>query len=370
MAVFPTTTCVDASKLAAIFSSTTNSYKFLLFRAILDELKISESPDLDFEKLAIRGLAKAWYTCQIVRLSFGSQDRIQKWILTLGSDLPDLHSQSDNIESKLIEKLTILNQANNHSIRNFLKDFARYVPYRLLEPWAREGIQGCLDQFKNQTIATLSAIPDYQFLYAISKNQDKKLRLTLHPEWMKYLTNHIGVVEGFWRSEFLDFLQRKNPNVLSLVSKIEPPLVRNLSGAKKIIDTYLQKKNMEFSCFYSGAENTDLSLDHFFPWSFMGHDKIWNIAMAAGRVNSSKNDNIPDRQKYLVKFADFHSDLLNTLREDKKLTEDYFTDLKIREDDIGNLERIRNIYSETYQPLEILARNQGFSTGWISASTT
>jgi CRISPR/Cas system Type II protein with McrA/HNH and RuvC-like nuclease domain len=38
-----------------------------------------------------------------------------------------------------------------------------------------------------------------------------------------------------------------------------------------------------------------LAIDHFVPWRFVLHDRLWNLVPTFGRPNSSKSDNLPDR---------------------------------------------------------------------------
>lgn len=40
---------------------------------------------------------------------------------------------------------------------------------------------------------------------------------------------------------------------------------------------------------------TSFALDHFLPWSFVVHDRLWNLLPADPRANSAKGDHVPDR---------------------------------------------------------------------------
>ena len=56
---------------------------------------------------------------------------------------------------------------------------------------------------------------------------------------------------------------------------------------------------------YTGlpVNETDMSLDHFIPWSFVLHDRLWNLAPVSTAINSSKSDSLPDLNQHLENFC-------------------------------------------------------------------
>jgi hypothetical protein len=117
---------------------------------------------------------------------------------------------------------------------------------------------------------------------------------------------------------------------------------------------------------YTGQriEISDMSIDHFIPWSFVLHDRLWNLAPVSKRVNSSKSDLLPDLDKHLDTFIDLQYMAYSTAVENnfsKNLLEDYLllgsgidTTAVIREPDF------REIIKNTITPLHRIAQNQGF----------
>ncbi|MBM6861925.1 hypothetical protein H9X78_15930, partial [Clostridium saudiense] len=115
-----------------------------------------------------------------------------------------------------------------------------------------------------------------------------------------------------------------------------------------------------------------MSIDHFIPWSFIGHDMIWNLIPTFKNINSRKSDNLPEWEIYFDKFAKQQYRLFCFLRINaskyKKILEDY---LEIFNNyDINNITNKENSISyndfyinmlHTVQPLYQIAYNQGFT---------
>ena len=81
------------------------------------------------------------------------------------------------------------------------------------------------------------------------------------------------------------------------------------------------------NCIYSGIEVNakNMSLDHFIPWSYVAHDKIWNIVPTLVNINSQKGNWLPSLELYLESFLDIQLKAYNYHKENgnNKLLEDY-----------------------------------------------
>ena len=70
-----------------------------------------------------------------------------------------------------------------------------------------------------------------------------------------------------------------------------------------------------------------MSLDHFIPWSFVLHDRMWNLVPVSKSINSSKSDLLPPLEKYLDSFIDLQFTAYTTALEigiNSKTLEDYY----------------------------------------------
>ena len=105
------------------------------------------------------------------------------------------------------------------------------------------------------------------------------------------------------------------------------PTARVLSTAGKFWKEYIAAKPGQ-KCIYSGEllTLTNLSLDHFLPWSYVAHDQLWNIIPTPKSVNSAKNDWLPSFELYFDAYANlqFEGFRYHISRGNEKLLEDYY----------------------------------------------
>ena len=182
------------------------------------------------------------------------------------------------------------------------------------------------------------------------------------------------------RYKLIEFLQKRNPNVPAIIYKLEAEKHRDLTVITRIWKELSESLVLED--IYSGnlitensfELNNNMSIDHFIPWSFIGHNMIWNLTPTTKNINSRKNDNLPEWNEYFLKFAEQQYDMFTFLIKNKKYKkhlEDYFEifkDLDINEitnhnKQINKEEFIYNL-KICIHPLYQIAYNQGFKT-WI-----
>jgi hypothetical protein len=162
-------------------------------------------------------------------------------------------------------------------------------------------------------------------------------------------------------------MQRRNPSTPGLVYKLFAPNKRE-SLSKQTNYWKLILQNSDFHCIYSG-QKIDIerfSLDHYLPWSFIAHDQLWNLVPTTPAINSSKSNDLPP-SRFLEKFVEAQHLGLRTCHERmnvsfwEKIVETYIEGLSIHtQDDLLDLEKLRNAYSNVIDPLVTLASNQGF----------
>lgn len=354
---------ISVATLSRIFDSTSASYKFLLFKSILDMVQTGNQR-LSFKELALRSISQAWYAIHFYKISFGRSDRMTSWVAEIDKDMENKVLISQSSYSYIYEALNEMDKADNissRSIDRFIKEFQALVPYRLISPWFSEQLRGQLDSKKNALILELSAMDSYQSLYSLSNSDE--LELIIKDEWRDYLIENYSVINGWWTFEYLKYLQKCNPTILSLATKLEPPIERNMSQVKALFKDYFKINKPK--CIYTGqAILEDLSHDHFLPWSFLGDDPIYNFVPTTKSINSSKSNIIPSK-KYLENASDFQYSFFNflKLKNKKQVLESYQNNLKIELD--AQVDEFQDRYTKFYIPLFLSAKNQGFETGWI-----
>ena len=81
-------------------------------------------------------------------------------------------------------------------------------------------------------------------------------------------------------------------------------------------------------CFISGEEfNSDISIDHMIPWSFMFSDDLWNLVFVKRGHNSSKSNRIVDESE-IIKLEERNKKLLLKM-EKKGMIDKNYSELKL-----------------------------------------
>jgi hypothetical protein len=199
--------------------------------------------------------------------------------------------------------------------------------------------------------------------------------IIFHPSWAAYFEKHYTIVRDWAAWEWLGYMQRRNPSTPGLVCKLVTPSKRE-SLLKQTNYWKLILNQIDFYCIYSDQkiDANNFSLDHYLPWSFVAHDQLWNLVPTTPEVNSSKSNNLPPDHAF-EKFITAQHLGLRTFHETTpqntwdETVEVYINDLRIQnQDDLLDLEKLRNAYSNAIPPLISLATNQGFKLWQTSYS--
>jgi hypothetical protein len=330
----------------------TNSYKLYWFAAIFKEIKLSNT-ELTFKRIVLRMITKCWYSIVEYRLNLGSQDKLGELVLLVFNKYK---IEKDITEDELIKFLYKI--AEDEEIFNRINDFYKYVPYRLLSSFFPELVR-IKDYKKNSMIEELSN-KDERSIYRISSD-----KIIINPNWFDYIYKNQIIIEGWLNYKLVYFLQNRNPNVPAIPFKLSAPQQRNLTRVKKYWNKIIRISPI--NDIYTGGKinkGTSISIDHFIPWSFVLHDKLWNLIPTFKEINSSKSNKLPDLDAYLNKFClmqyyGFKTAINNNFS--KKQLEDYIElNKKIRiSRDIPENVFISSL-KETINPLYQIALNQGF----------
>ncbi len=352
--------------LAACFNDVTNSYKFYWFLAILENIHKGTDSRIFLNDLIAEMIASVWYPSNYFRLSFGKQDRLGNLALQLATS----NNLSMDAPKNKIKETILRNLKANTPIGREIKKLGDYVPYRFLRPFFPE-LRGLLD---SQVNAKIMALSEERFtspspcLYRFVRPTQESIEL--HPDWIDYLKKHFVILREFCLWNLLNYLQRNNPNVPNLASKLFEPQERDLNKARIFWRTALQVLG-KIKCIYSGQEvpHSGFSLDHFLPWRFVTHDLIWNIVPTLRSVNAAKSDQIPDLNRYFEGFAHIQYEAFQAVAAQGRetLLEDYV--LLFRTSNVGFLrswllaEFKEKLFREIAPQVQI-ARNMGFQTDW------
>lgn len=334
------------SCLAGIFSNTTATYKFYWFVSLLDIIVKERKTRISFWDIIAGMVAESWYPIHYFKLSFGKSDSLfDKSIEIQKAFQISIESDKEKIKKYLLDNL--------NNTKKFLRVFTLNVPYRFLSPWIKytydEDVVAKSQRFENNC------------LYAIYGDE-----ILINDSWVEYLNEHYSILRDFAFWNLTLFLQKRNPNVPDVPSKLIKPILRDtLTKQHKFWDTYIEYVG-SINCIYTGKQlfAKQYDLDHFVPWSFVSHNLLWNLIPADPSINSSKSNNLPLLDRYLRPFADIHQRALTTLYEknpNNSILEDYLI-IHNSVTDLVNLSEtdFYNVFKRTFSPMVQIAENMGY----------
>jgi hypothetical protein len=363
-AVLPHSSNLNISALAAIFSDATTSYKFLLFRTLLEKVTSPQYRAEDwisFDELSSGMLVQAWFPHSMFKLSFGKQDQIACLLDSIEA------SATAEVDRSFIEGRT--------STFVELKGLMRYVPFLLLRPF----LVGDLNSSSPQTLVPQMTNAEFSSknppIYRFNSNDYAQCdSIQLHPHWVAYFQQHAAILKGWHSWKWLKYMQAKNPYTPSLAEKLFEPAERASLAEQRKYWQFVIDSGLVINCIYSGTtiNPKEISLDHYLPWSFICHNEIWNLVPTTQSVNSSKSNRIPSRSLYFNAFVSLQHDALRQVltrdevpRHIGKFVDSYLVGFGISgRDELQSRDCLRNAFERTFFPLEEIARNQGFAWDW------
>jgi len=340
MHIFPFESNLPINRLAACFNNTSATYKFYWLLAILDTVQENRK-DIGKLELFVRMISNAWYTVNYFHVSFGQQDLIQDTVRRL-KDIEGI--RIDEQKASIILRLMA---SNRPETRKLLFHFDKNVPHWFLSPW--------YPKTDKNTIYQLSQDNTGEPLYHLYKDS-----IVINDRWFAYLTRHVRIIRDYIYWNLALFLQVRNPNVPDIPNKLIKPAMRNSLLKQRKFWDFVIDVNGPLTCIYTGRElfKGRYHVEHFIPYSFVSHDQIWNLIPADNSFNLTKNNKLPQLDRYFESFYALQelaikTYLTNNPRE--RMLEDYFyigTDLK---EGVS-----KEKFFDVVNPLVTIASNNGF----------
>lgn len=363
--MLPNDPTLDIAAFSRIFNNTTNSYKLLLFKSLLTIISsnLHVNGVIDSKQLSSLILAHAWVPSVYYKLNLGSQDQIYKHLYVLSLLDIDLASSSKNH----FELITDTISRNNDEV--ITKDILKYVPYRLLQPFFSDELQGKKDAIKNALTTTLSCLhfDDKYPIYKIEHcKTDKLVKLTIHAQWLQYIKQNFAIISGWVELNWVQYLQAKNPNTPTITSKTSLDFDRiSLVKQRKFWDKYLEDNQLE--CIFTGEilTKSNYALDHFIPWTYVAHNQYWNLIPIISSCNSSKSNKLPNKT-FIDSFTSTHVQVITFAlkNNNKAVIEDYLCTLHCTIDELSNEIEFKRKLTELIANLIDSAALQGFEQNW------
>ena len=95
---------------------------------------------------------------------------------------------------------------DNKEIERIMKDFYRYVPYRLLRGFYKKELRGVKDGIINKSIEELAS-NDNKVFYKINTLKQK---IYINENWYNYIRKNQNIIRGWANYNLILFLQNRN----------------------------------------------------------------------------------------------------------------------------------------------------------------
>ena len=359
---------LDIPAFARAFRDTNTSYKFIWASAFLRALEEDDfrPREIPFRRLAAGMLDAARRPVYASRLRIGKDDKTGLWFEQLEAsprwDRKDMHQSQGRIFSARPGDIP----------GTVVAGLTKYAPFLFLSPFFEEDIPvGVTGSAKFRKIRELangrfndaeSAPPPYCF--------PKRDSVVFHPSWAEYIGRNFEIIRSWVLWNWARHLQQKNANIPGIVQKLDENAVRDTEKQKRFWERAMESRPARLSCIYTGepVAAKNFHLDHYIPWSFAAHDRIWNLVPVSERGNAEKSDRLPD-DKHFAGFAELQHAAVRSLhnfpaaekRKWENIFEPYSDDLNLDVvSAIPDKAVLREALAGAINPLLSLAKSRGF----------
>lgn len=272
-----------------LFDNTSQCYKFFWFQAILTKVNEGKT-SFTFEELVDEMIADAWYMVSEYHLNLGPRDNLETIV-------KHIHKMTGMKPSeKKSEILKYLLECRDKEVLRLKKVLIANVPYRLQAPF--------MPDFKSKDLegrfeARIERINQQKrLMYYFGMYDGLNTTVVMELEWVSYIHKNLQIIKGWLQYNMIIYLQRRNPSVPGIADKLFPPQERKLEKVKKYWRKIIEMQPIHEIYGQNQLTNTEMSIDHFVPWSYVAHDELWNLHPTTRSINSSKGNYLPDWEIY------------------------------------------------------------------------
>lgn len=284
---------LEIKYLSRLFDNMSESYKIFWFQAIVEGVLRGKN-EFSFNELIDSMIADAWYMVSEYHLNLGPSDTLEKTVL-------EVYKLSGLRSSEKKEKiLEFLEACRDPGLLNRKRTLTDQVPYRLQAPFM-PGFKGTANWRKKGIAERINQQKRLMYYFVEICGLDSKILIQL--EWTDYVKENQEIIKGWIQYHLILYLQKRNPSVPGIASKLFPPEKRNLTRVKHYWKALAETE--EFRDVYSGQPlpGGQMSIDHFVPWSYVAHDELWNLIPTTRWINASKNNRLPDWNTYFGRLC-------------------------------------------------------------------
>lgn len=282
-------------------------YKFYWLEAIV-RLISEDRKEATYDEVINEMIANAWYSVVEFHLKLsgiwaheGRKDSLENAVRIL-HELSELPSNASKVE-----------------IKNRIKEFAKElhseklkltnnVQFKALSGFANRGSERIdLNSSAGRMMAYYNRLSVFENPLPYTFGEEKGLgrKIIFHDSWVQMIQDHTVSILGWIQHEKVKWLQNNNPEVPGLVYKLAPldEKMRKLGHVRKLWEGILETTSLIDVFKDEPIQPNAYDVDHFIPWSFVMNDELWNLMPMDSSLNASKNNRLPEWDKFFQKFA-------------------------------------------------------------------
>ena len=299
---------LDVKKFESLLSNNDQGYKFFWLEAILKSIARNKQL-FTFEDVIDEMIVGAWrmvthYHLHLAHTVNGNAENFLEHAIRI---LYECSKKDVGNKSPSKDRLLFLIQKYQDDLMDDKLHLTDYVPYRLIKPFVEKEGKDYIDR-KNYSrfIAYLNA-----FFYDITDAENPlKRKIRLNEEWVNFILQNYAVIMGWLRFNKALFIQDRNPGVPGVMYKVAPETEekrKSLKNARELWIATVDVTGRPLYEIYTGNELSidEFDLDHFVPRSYVSNDELWNLTPMAKKLNSSKNNKLPER-RYIKDFVEYN----------------------------------------------------------------
>lgn len=306
---------LDVKKFENLLSNNDQGYKFFGLEAIL-KLIAQNRQVFTFEDVIDEMIVGAWrmVTHYHLRLGHTVNGNAENFLEHAIRILYECSKKDVGNKSPSKDRLLFLIQKYQDDLMDDKLDLTDYVPYRLIKPFVEKEGKDYIDR-KNYSrfIAYLNTFTkvNHEFFYDITDAENPlKRKIRLNEEWVNFILQNYAVIMGWLRFNKALFIQDRNPGVPGVMYKVAPETEekrKSLKNARELWIATVDVTGRPLYEIYTGNELSidEFDLDHFVPRSYVSNDELWNLTPMAKKLNSSKNNKLPER-RYIKDFVEYN----------------------------------------------------------------
>ena len=238
------------------------------------------------------------------------------------SELCDL--QNDASEEMIIEAIKEWNKELHDEKTQLIKN----VPYRLLSSFMPEiGGNDRIWEQRKRLITYIELLNREKcILYEIDDGVGLQKKIVINEKWHDFIKDNYVTILGWIQIKKVRYLQGRNPAVPGIIYKLEPEndKMRKLKYVRELWNMVIDVKDVHDIYSEKLLVKNKYEVDHFVPWSFVANDELWNLMPMECSLNSSKNNKLPDWNKYFNSFVDNQYLMFGCVQEHEKVKNSFW----------------------------------------------